>query len=248
MRANPRSSIVSKPDRKGIICIVVSIGFGLYQHGAHAQVPMFADDFEVSAEGPCTQFEVILKMFWDSCDGSLDCFEAVDPGDGETYRFLRLPSQGPVVEEAHLVTVAESFGGGWPDNGTDGIQAHYAISEAESGYSTSRDQPWAPAGEGGSEWGQGATGTKLPVLDEAWYISMFWRDRPPKGTRMIVRNPANGKAVVAAGGYETGPGSNTTIAGVAEEIHAYLGSAHRDELQVGIAHFQDIPLGPIDCP
>ena len=65
---------------------------------------------------------------------------------------------------------------------------------------------------------------------------------------MIVTNPANGRAVVAAAGYETGPGSNTAIGGVSEEIHDYLGTEHRDALQLGFAVDQDLPLGPIDCP
>ena len=65
---------------------------------------------------------------------------------------------------------------------------------------------------------------------------------------MIVRNPENGRAVVAAGGYETGPGSNSAIAGVAEEIHIALGTTHLDDLEIAFAADQDLPLGPIDCP
>ncbi|MEZ4472880.1 MAG: hypothetical protein R3F60_19260 [bacterium] len=65
---------------------------------------------------------------------------------------------------------------------------------------------------------------------------------------MIISNPANGRAVVAAAGYETGPGANTAVGGVAEEIHDYLGTSHRDRLTLGFAEDQDLPLGPIDCP
>ncbi|MEZ4465556.1 MAG: hypothetical protein R3F43_14040 [bacterium] len=32
---------------------------------------------------------------------------------------------------------------------------------------------------------------------------------------MIISNPANGRAVVAAAGHETGPGANTAVGGVA---------------------------------
>ena len=110
-----------------------------------------------------------------------------------------------------------------------------------------RDQPWAPSGEGGSRYGQGSTGRPVPVLDEAWYITMYWRHRPDGGTRMIVSNPANGRAVVAAAGWETGPGANTAIAGVSEEIHHYLGTGHRDVLEVGFAVDQELRLGPLEC-
>jgi len=65
---------------------------------------------------------------------------------------------------------------------------------------------------------------------------------------MIVRNPANGRAVVAAAGFETGPGSNTAVAGVTEEIHDYLGTGHRDDLEVGFAADDTLPYGPIICP
>ena len=64
---------------------------------------------------------------------------------------------------------------------------------------------------------------------------------------MIVRNPRNGKAVVAAGGYETGPTEERDIGGVAEEIHHYLGTSHRQVLEIGFAVDQTLPFGPIDC-
>ena len=77
---------------------------------------------------------------------------------------------------------------------------------------------------------------------------MYWRDRPAGGTRMIVKNPGNGRAVVVSAGWETGPGSNTAIAGVTEEVHHWLGTQHRDTLQIGFAVDDTLPLGPIDCP
>ena len=46
-----------------------------------------------------------------------------------------------------------------------------------------RAEPWAPAGEGGSRYGQGSTGSPIPVADEAFYITMYWRERPAGGTR-----------------------------------------------------------------
>ncbi|MCA9526794.1 MAG: hypothetical protein KC549_10930, partial [Myxococcales bacterium] len=199
------------------------------------------------AMGDCAVRAEAIRMAWGACDPSLDCFEGPD-ANGQNARFLRLPATGPVVKEAHLVTVEDAFPGGWPASSRDGIAAHYARSEAASGYAMDRREPWAPEGEGGSQWGQSAYSRPLPVLDEAWYVNMFWSPRPAAGTRMIVTNPANGRAVVAAAGYETGPGSNTAIGGVSEEIHDYLGTEHRDALQLGFAVDQDLPLGPVDCP
>ncbi|MEZ4230653.1 MAG: hypothetical protein R3B89_15870 [Polyangiaceae bacterium] len=203
--------------------------------------------FSPAAAGDCATYPLDLKMFWTSCDASLDCFEATDPNDGKTYRYLRTPATGPVVKEAHLVTVDDDFGGGWPSSFTDQIARHYGLSQAATGYGMTRSEPWAPAGEGGSEYGQGSTGVPLPVVAEAWYVNMYWRNKPAAGTRMIIKNPANGRAVVAAAGYETGPGANTAIGGVTEEIHHYLGSSHRDDLQLGFAVSDSLPYGPIQC-
>jgi hypothetical protein len=180
-------------------------------------------------------------MFWQSCDPGLDCYETA----GEFY--LRTPALGPVVKEAHLVTVDDGFGSGWPTSFTDGIVDHYALSEAATGFVAARDQPWAPAGEGGSEYGQGSTGAKVPVIDEAWYVNMYWNPRPPGGTRVLVYDPATGDAVVASGGYETGPGSNESIGGAVEEIHLALGTEHHDRLVMGFLADNQLPLGPIDC-
>jgi len=194
------------------------------------------------AGGPCATVPTDVRMFWTACDPSIaDCRAE----GGEIV--LATPTVGPVVKEAHVVTDADGFGGSWPISLTDGIDRHYAESEAATGYVMDRTEPWAPAGEGGSEYGQGATGAVLPVVAEAFYVNMYWRDRPDAGTRMIVRNPANGRAVVAAAGYETGPGANDAIGGVTEEIHDWLGTAHRDDLELGFAADPTLPYGPIDC-
>ena len=113
---------------------------------------------------------------------------------------LQLPAFGPVVKEAHLVT-AEEFEGSWPTSSRDGIPDHYVLSESVTAYAMGRTEPWAPAGEGGSLWGQGSTGAPVPAEDEAWYVNMYWRNRPARGTRMLVFNPVNGRAVVASAGY-----------------------------------------------
>jgi hypothetical protein len=190
----------------------------------------------------CAMKTSTLEMFWSSCSGSID---GCDQSGANPV--LTLPATGPVVKEAHLVTVAESFPNTWPAASRDGIENHYTLSESASGYTMARTEDWAPAGEGGSEYGQGSTGSKVPVLDEAFYITMYWRQRPPEGTRMIVFNPTNGKAVVASAGWETGPGSNTAVAGVSEEIHHHLGTVHRSTLTVGFAENEALPLGPVEC-
>ena len=189
--------------------------------------------------GPCAVSDTPMRMFWSACAPGIDCSD-----DGT--RRLATPSLGPVVEEAHLVTTTEDFpGDGWPTAARDQIDRHYQISQAASGYVADRTVEWAPEGEGGSHWGGGATGQKVPVLDEAWYVNMYWRDRPAKGTRMLVVEPWTGRAVVAAGGWETGPGSNTAIGGAVEEIHHHLGTDHRDDLVMGFLIDEAAPLGPI---
>ncbi|MFT6398295.1 MAG: hypothetical protein ACJAYU_003053 [Bradymonadia bacterium] len=197
--------------------------------------------FSAAASGNCSVETDDLRMFWTSCASSVGCFES--GGD----RYLRMPATGPVVREAHLVTSSESFPSGWPTSSRAGLEAHYALSERATGYPMVRGEPWAPAGEGGSRWGQGSTGSPVPVMDEAWYVNMYWRTRPSAGTRIIVTNPANGRSVVASGGYETGPGANTAIGGAVEEIHHHLGTTHLGTLTFGFAVDQSLPLGPIVC-
>ena len=154
---------------------------------------------------------------------------------------LQLPATGEVVKEAHLVTVAED----WPKNQRSGLSCHFCRSDLVSGYKPKkRTGKWAPI-EGGSHYGSGSTGSKLTILDEVWYICMYWKKRPAKGTRFIVTNPKNGKVCICAAGWETGPGKRTAIAGVSEETHAYLGTSHRSTLTVGEAEDQTLPLGPV---
>ena len=150
--------------------------------------------------------------------------------------------------EAHLVTTGDGYGTGsgdpWPQSIDENIDHHYAVSEAQSGMVLWRDQPWAP--QEGCEFGQSASGAKLPVLDEAWYVNMYWEDRPAPGTRMILRDEA-GHAVVVAAGYETGPGDLSFVGGVPEEVHAWFGTTHGDPLTLGFAVDPDLPLGPVTC-
>ena len=203
-------------------------------------------DFLPLDGGPCATVPTDVRMFWSECGPSQDCSIQTHT-DGVDYPFLHTPSVGKVVKEAHLVTTADDFGGGWPTSFTDQIDRHYSVTEAASGYTMDWTEPWAPAGEGGSEFGQGSTGAPIPPEHEAWYVNMYWRDRPEKGHRMILINPVNGAAVVAAAGYETGPGSNESIGGASEEIHDVLGTVHRSPMVMAFAADQNLDFGPIDC-
>jgi len=220
-------------------------GAGQAQAGAYD----LSLDFQAMApDTPCALQQQDLRMYWSDCAPGIDCYRAPDSG-GAQRAWLRTPAWGPVVKEAHLVTTDDvsHLAGGWPSSFTDGIDGHYGRSQATSSYTMTRDQPWAPNSEGNSHYGEGATGAPLPPEDEAWYVNMYWRDRPAPGTRVLVYDPANHRAVVASGGYETGPGSNTAIGGAVEEIHDWLGTSHRDRLVMGFLVDQSLPLGPIDC-
>jgi hypothetical protein len=166
-------------------------------------------------------------------------------GDGGNS--LAMPATGPMVLEAHLVTQEEPAP--YPSTSTEELDAHFALSQAATGFVMYRDQVWAPL-EGGSFYGAGiGSPTDFPVLDEAWYVNMYWRSaaRPAKGTRMIVREPGGDRAVVVAAGYETGPGDLSRIGGTPEETHFYMGTGHLDDMQLGIATDQSLPLGPRTC-
>ena len=213
-------------------------GSGEVQSGAYE----LTVDFVPMASGRCATVPTDVRMFWDDCAPGIDC-EVMTHTDSQDYPFLHTPSVGPVVKEAHLVTTAESFpGNGWPTSFTDGIDNHYAVTEAASGYVMDHTEPWAPSGEGGSEFGQGSTGAPIPPEHETWYVNMYWRDRPAQGHRMILINPLTGAAVVAAAGYETGPGANTAIGGASEEIHDVLGTVHRDDVVMAFAADQSPAL------
>ncbi len=160
---------------------------------------------------------------------------------------LAMPATGPVVMEAHLVTQEEPPP--YPTTATDKLDAHYALSQSRTGLVMHRTQEWAPL-EGGSFYGCGiGSPTDFPVLDEGWYVNMYWTSaaRPAKGTRMILRLPGTNRAVVVAAGYETGPGDLSNIGGTPEESHFYLGTAHQSTLTLGIATDQSLPLGPREC-
>ena len=167
---------------------------------------------------------------------------------GDDDQYLEMPATGPIVLEAHLVTVEDGYGtsssGDWPQTITESLDVHYRGSQDLTSFVMDRGQSWAP--QEGCEYGQGSYGAKLPVEDEAWYVNMYWADRPDAGTRMILQDD-EGRAVVVAAGYETGPGNLDHIGGTTEEVHHYLGTGHGSTLTLGFAVDQTLPLGPIDC-
>ena len=166
-------------------------------------------------------------------------------GDGGDH--LAMPATGPIVMEAHLVTQEEPPP--YPATSTDELAAHFALSQASTGFVMRRDQVWAPL-EGGDFYGAGIGSPALfPVEHEGWYVNMYWTKdaRPERGTRMILREPGGDRAVVVAAGYETGPGNLAHIGGTPEETHFYLATGHLSVLTLGIATDQALPFGPRTC-
>ena len=149
------------------------------------------------SSGPCAMQSGIMKRV----------------GDGGEH--LAMPATGPIVMEAHLVTQEEPAP--FPTTSTEELQAHYALSQAETGLVMHRTQDWAPL-EGGSFYGAGIGSPSLfPVLHEGWYVNMYWtsESRPPRGTP--------------------------------EETHFYLRTGHLDVLKLGLAVDTALPFGPRTC-
>ena len=167
-------------------------------------------------------------------------------GDGGTP--LPMPATGPIVLEAHLVTVDDGYGtagsGPWPATITEGIPDHYLTSEAATGWVMHRTQSWAP--QENSNFGQAAHYSKLPNPDEGWYVNMMWSSRPAAGTRMLLTD-TSGRAAVVSAGFETGPGNLAHVGGTTEEVHHWFGTGHLDELTLGFAVDSTLPLGPVEC-
>ncbi len=163
---------------------------------------------------------------------------------------VNLPQTGKIVKEAHMVTVHDQQvhgAGWWPSSSSEGLAEHKAYTASITGFTGSATEKWCPSGEGGCQYGQGATGKAVPDAAEAWYICMYWKNKPTPGTRFLVMNPANGKAVVAAAGYETGPGDGTRLGGAVDEVHGYCGTSHLGTLMFAQLKDQSLAYGPIDC-
>lgn len=185
--------------------------------------------FVAPSEGPCAMRS-----------GSMDRI-----GDGAP---LAMPATGPVTILGHLVTEAEPAP--YPTTSTEELDQHHAISQDETGLVMLRGAAWAPPDGAGYHGASLVDPADLPVVDEAWYVTMAWSpaDRPLPGTRMILRHPDDpSRAVVAAAGYDTGPTNLADVAGASEEVHFYLGTAGGAPLTVGLAEDQALPIGPRRC-
>lgn len=159
---------------------------------------------------------------------------------------LNLPVTGKVVQEAHMFTDWDwEKHKRWPSTIKEFLDEHKAHSAEWTGISYGNE--WCPSGEGGCEYGQGATSKPVPWKAEAWYICMYWKNKPTPGTRFIVVNPQTGEAVVTAAGYESGPGDGGAIGGAVYEVHQKLGTSHRSTLTFGEMIDQSLDYGPIDC-
>lgn len=186
--------------------------------------------FTVPSQGPCEMLSG----------------EMARVNDGGKH--LPMPATGPIVLEAHLVTDQEPPP--YPQTPTEELAAHHALSQAMTGLVMYREQVWAPKEGGGTFYGAGIfSPTTFPVLDEAWYVNMYWTKdaRPKAGTRMILRLPNSPRAVVVSAGHETGPGNLAHIGGTPEESHFYLKTGHLSVMQLGIAKDQTLPFGPRVC-
>ena len=135
----------------------------------------------------------------------------------------------------------------WPKSNTEGLAEHTAYSKTFTGVEPG--DTWCPAGEGGSRYGEGSTGSAVPADAEAYYVCMYWtvKTKPSPGTRFLVVNPQTGKAVVAAAGYETGPADSKMLGGAVYEIHKKLGTSHKSTLTFAQMKNQTLSYGPIDC-
>lgn len=179
--------------------------------------------------------------------GACELRTGVMPRVNDMGNSLPMPATGQMAVEAHLVTQDEPPP--YPSSSTEELAAHYALSQARTGFVMHRTQVWAPL-EGGSFYGAGiGSPTLFPLLDEGWYVNMYWQSsaRPARGTKMILRMPNTTRAVVVAAGYETGPGNLSFIGGTPEETHFYFGTTHGSVMQLGIAVDQTIPFGPRTC-
>jgi hypothetical protein len=178
----------------------------------------------------------------DNSDGLYE-EKTIDLINGEK---LYLPSIFKVSREAHIVTENHSrFEYSWPESFKDCIEEHYKLSERYTGYTMIRNEPWCFPYNTGSYFGQGRKEQKPSETEEGWYINLKWKKAPRKGTRFIIKNPVNGRSVVAIAGYDTWRGNTgDMIGGVCEEIHHYLGTDHGGKLEVGFACDQTLGPGP----
>lgn len=202
-----------------------------YVSGGAPQSGAFAIDigFARASEGPCELLTGVMPRVGDGGDA------------------LVLPATGPIARLGHLVTDEEPAP--FPASASEELLAHYALSQDATGVVLPRSMGWTLPG-GADHYGAGVgSPAELPVRDEAYYVAMYWtaEARPPMGTRMILRDPASGRAVVVAAGYATGPASLSMIGGTSEEAYFVLGIDEGADVELGFAADPTLPLGPRVC-
>jgi len=176
-------------------------------------------------------------------------------------RDLQLPAVGRFVEEAHYVTREDFFGDEtYPSDKDHRIELHlrrtlrlYRQHDPDITYEKLFPswfaRVWTPS-EGGNI-GQGSVGAsqlrELAPEQEMWLVTMQWLtgERPPPGTRMLVRS--GDRKVVVVAGYETGPEQEKFLGGVAPEVHRWLGTHNGSRLEISYLSDQAFPAGPTDC-
>lgn len=178
---------------------------------------------------------------------------------------VTLPAEGKFVEESHYATKEDRFAGTFPSWKDENIKAHLArscdtlrkhfpdVGDCSSVYKTAEpwERQWTPANDGGTnKWGQGALGDVKPTAEQETFQGnmLFKVGKLPKlGTKFLVWNPANGKAVVVAFGLEIGPGDRKFLGGVTTEVHYALKASNSTTLKIAKLKDTSLPYGPIDC-
>lgn len=158
-----------------------------------------------------------------------------------------LPIKSKIVREGHHKTKEENYS---LSNTKDHISDHYALTDAfVKNYlgSVKHATVWTPA-EGGGGIGDGCCG-KPSAAEEPWMVNLPMKANSlAPGTKILVKNPSNGKAVVAVAGYEIGPSnSKKWLIGGQEELMAYLGVSTNSTVEFGFPSSNDLTVGPITC-
>jgi hypothetical protein len=175
-------------------------------------------------------------------------------------RTINLPTSGKFVQEAHYVTLKDTFKNGrlFADTIDENINLHLnrsfkiyqsfdSIIQFDELYNNKWKKRWTPAERG--KIGQGSVGDiqkkELTPELELWMMNMMWAkgERPKRGTRFLLTY--NNRKVVVISGYETGPGQEKYLGGVTCEVHAWLGTNGNSEIKIEYLNNQNNPVGPI---
>lgn len=181
--------------------------------------------------------------------------QVVDETRSLVGREMKMPAKGYFVLESHLATTEDDFPAGrlFPKDSTEGMDGHLARScgllggvDCAQVYSTKWHRVWTPP-EGGKA-GQGSVGDRKPTPEQEMFSgNMFWAfgTKPQPGELWLVK--ANGKAVVIAMGFETGPRSPDFLGGLQGEVLHALGATSKTEIELGRLVDQGMNLGPVNC-